>query len=154
MRKGDTIPGLLSILFGSVFMIAASVNPQLTVVAKTADGVPGAGFFPYLLGGTIITFGILLTIRGAKQKGTVTYIHLTKECRRNVRILLLSLTGLLVFLVLWKLTGIFMAGILVLCLYLNYLFERTWKYNVIYSIVFTVFIYIVFSLFFSIQFAA
>lgn len=152
MHKGDTVPGLLSILFGGLFVAATVVNPQLTAVAQTSDGVPGAGFFPYLLGGAIILLGIVLLIRGIRQHGTVQYIQLDEEGKKNVKVLLLSLLGIIALLVFWRLTNQFIIGVPILCLYLNWLFERKWLFNILYAGIFSAFIYLVFTVGFSVQF--
>jgi len=154
MKKGDTIPGIISVLFGAMFVLATTINPQLTFEGKTSDGVPGAGFFPYLLGGLIIIFGIALVVRGIKQNGTVQFVVLDEEGKKNVRTLIFSIIGLIVFLVVWKFTGWFIPLVFVLSLYFNKLFERTIKFNLIYSVVVTIFIYLVFVMGFSIQFVA
>lgn len=154
MKKGDTIPGIISVLFGAMFVLATTINPQLTFEGKTSDGVPGGGFFPYLLGGLIIIFGIALVVRGIKQNGTVQFVVLDEEGKKNVRTLIFSIIGLIVFLVVWKFTGWFIPLVFVLSLYFNKLFERTIKFNLIYSVVVTIFIYLVFVMGFSIQFVA
>ena len=154
MHKGDTIPGIITVLFGLLFVVATAVNPQLTAVSKTSDGVPGAGFFPYLLGFSTMVLGALSVLRGLRQKGQVQYINLDEETKQNLKTLALSVLGLVVFLVFWKLTSQFMICMLVLCLYLNWLFQRSWKFNIIYSAVFTAFIYLTFKVGFSIQFIA
>lgn len=154
MHKGDTIPGLLVCAFGLAFLIATLLTPNLTIQSTTSDGVPGAGFFPYLLGSAVTLLGAALFVRGLRQKGTVQYIKLDPEIQKNLKILLLTVVGLVVFLAFWQLTHLFTVGVLLFCLYLNRLFERPWKFNAIYSVVFTVFIYAVFTLGFSIQFGA
>ncbi len=154
MHKGDTIPGVITMLFGLLFVAATAANPKLTAISQTSDGVPGAGFFPYLLGFGVMILGALLVIRGLRQKGQVQYINLEEETKQNLKILALSVLGIVVFLAFWKLTGQFIIGMLILCLYLNRLFQRSWKFNIIYSAVFTAFIYFTFFVGFSIQFVA
>ena len=154
MYKGDTIPGVITMLFGLIFVTATAANPKLTAVSQTSDGVPGAGFFPYLLGFGVIILGALLVMRGLRQKGQVQYINLEEETKQNLKVLFLSMLGIVLFLVFWKLTGQFIIGMLIVCFYLNWLFQRSWKFNVIYTVAFTAFIYLTFFVGFSIQFVA
>lgn len=154
MHKGDTIPGLLVCAFGLTFLISTIMTPNLTIQSTTSDGVPGAGFFPYLLSTVVTLLGAALTVRGIRQKGSVQYIKLDPEILKNLKVLALTVLGLVVFLAFWQLTHLFIVGVLLFCLYLNKLFERSWKFNAVYTVIFTVFIYAVFTLGFSIQFGA
>lgn len=152
MFKGDTMPGILVTLFGGAFFTATYLNPKLTAISMTSDGVPGAGFFPYILSCAIILLGLILTIRGIKQHGTVHFVLLDEEGKLNVKILLLSLLGLLAVMLIWRYVGFFFVCVFLFCLYLNFLFKRTFKFNILYSVIFTGFVYLVFSVGFSVQF--
>ncbi len=152
LLKGDVIPGILTVLFGVFFYITTIVTPNLDFGAQTSDGVPGAGFFPYLLSGTICILGIFLIIRGIKQKGTIQYFVLDEELKKNLRILLLTFLGIIGFLILWKVTGLFLLGVFLFSFYLNKVFGRSWKYALLYALVLSLFIYLVFFKAFSIQF--
>ena len=153
MHKGDTIPGALVAAFGITFLIATLSNSRLTIAPATADGVPGAGFFPFIMSSLLTVFGIVLVIIGILQKGKVSYINFTPETKRNLKMLLLVVIGLIGFFIFWNVTNWFYAGVLILSLYLNKIFERSWKFTIIYSTIFATFIYITFSLAFSIQFS-
>ena len=50
MHKGDTIPGIITALFGFSVAIYTLMEDTMRVNAQSSDGVPGAGFFPVLLG--------------------------------------------------------------------------------------------------------
>lgn len=150
--KGDTVPGIITILFGVFFFIMTIIAPNVSFGSTTSDGVPGAGFFPYLLSGIIIIFGTMLTVRGLKKNGELQFLKLDEEIKKNLRVLLLTLIGLIVFLTFWHITNLFYVGVLLFCVYLNKVFGRDWKFTIIYTVVFTLFIYLVFAKAFSIQF--
>ena len=50
MHKGDTIPGLLTAIFGFAVALYTLSEDTMKFRAQSSDGVPGAGFFPVLLG--------------------------------------------------------------------------------------------------------
>lgn len=152
MHKGDTIPGILVTLFGAIFFVGTVTNSELSFGSVTSDGVPGAGFFPYLLSIAVMLMGITLAIRGIRQRGTAEYIKTEKETKKNLKILALTMIGLLVFLAIWQFIGQFFIGMFLYILYLNRVLERTWKYTIMYAVIFTAFVYLVFSFGFSIQF--
>ena len=45
MHKGDTIPGLITAIFGYSVAIYTLLEDTMRVNAQSSDGVPGAGFF-------------------------------------------------------------------------------------------------------------
>ncbi|MDD2958881.1 MAG: tripartite tricarboxylate transporter TctB family protein [Lachnospiraceae bacterium] len=157
--KADTIAGLICMAFGVFFLIMTALNPQMAFVATTSDGVPGGGFFPYILSVAIILMGGGLTVRGIKTEAE-QYVDMTPENKKNMKVLLLMVAGLVVFLIAWKLTAphfgnnAFMACVFLFEIYLNKLFERSWKFALIYAVIFTAFIYLVFNMGFSILFNA
>lgn len=150
--KGDVIPGLLVILMGIFFLITTKFTPNLAFGSTTSDGVPGAGFFPYIFSVILIIFGIALLLRGLKQNGSVQYMKLDDELRINLKMLFYTVIGLIVFLAFWQLTTLFFVGVFLFCIYLNIIFQRTRKFTAIYAVGFTLFVYLVFSVAFSIQF--
>lgn len=151
-RKGDTVPGILTVLFGLAFLIMTRTNNHLSFAATTTDGVPGAGFFPYILSVLVIVTGICLFIRGIKQNGTKQYVTVNAEMKSNIKIVVLTAAGLAVFLIFWYITGVFIAGTLLFVIYLNKIYRRTWRFTLLYGVIFTIFIYLVFKMAFSIQF--
>ena len=95
---------------------------------------------------------IALTIRGLRQAGAVDYFKMTDEIRGNVKVAALVLLGLICFLVLWKLTNLFVPLVFVFAVYLNVLFKRSWKFTIIFSVIITAFIYLLFVRGFSVTF--
>lgn len=150
--KGDSFPGIITVLFGVFFLVKTLTTETMTFVAATSDGVPGAGFFPCILSGALILTGILLTVRGIRQNGEKRYVRMDEEMKGNMKVLLLTVAGLTAFLVFWYFTGLFIIGALLLAVYLNKLYERQWRFTLIYAVVFTAFIYLVFVMAFSIGF--
>ncbi len=157
--KADAIAGLLCMALGAFFLIMTATNHQLSFIATTSDGVPGGGFFPYILSVLIIIMGGALVVRGLRQADK-QYVQWTPENKKNLKIMFLTVAGIVVFLIAWKITApyfgnnAFMACVFLLEIYLNKLFERSWKFTLIYAVVFTLFIYLVFNLGFSILFNA
>ena len=151
--KGDLVPGIIAILFGLfVLFLTLTGSDMAILVTKKRGSVPGPGFFPFICGLLIVVFGIVLTIRGIRQKGTVSYYNLTEEMRGNIKTALLVLAGLVCFLIIWKLTNLFIPLVFVYAVYLNVVFKRSWKFTIIFSIIITAFIYLLFMRGFSVTF--
>ena len=115
--KGDVVPGILVTLMGVFFLVMTRITPNLSFGSTTSDGVPGAGFFPYIFSVILSVLGIVLLARGIKQNGTVQYIKIDDELRLNLKILSFTMLGLLVFLAFWQLTGLFFVGVFLFCIY-------------------------------------
>lgn len=152
MHKGDTIPGLITAIFGFSVVTYTLLEDTMKVNAQSSDGVPGAGFFPVLLGLVVGVLGLALMFRGLKQKGSVQYMKLDPELKQNLKTLLLTVAGLVVFFVLWQTTKQFILCVPVLCFFLNLIFGRKLKHNIIYTVVFTIFLYLAFVVGFKVQF--
>ena len=152
MHKGDTIPGLLTAIFGFAVAFYTLSEDTMKFRAQSSDCVPGAGFFPVLLGFVVGILGIALMVRGLAQKGSVQYFKLDEELRGNLKTLILAVIGIVVFFVLWQTTKQFILCVPVLCFFLNFIFGRDIKYNLIYTVVFTVFLYAAFVVGFKVQF--
>lgn len=150
--KGDLIPGIVATLFGALVVILTLTGENMAIlVAKKRGSVPGPGFFPLICGAFLVLFGLLLVIRGLRQMD-VDYFKMTDEMRGNIKIALLVLAGLVVFLILWKLTNWFIPLVFVYAVYLNVLFKRSWKFTLVFSVVVTAFIYLLFVRAFSVTF--
>ena len=144
MHKGDTIPGLITAVFGYSVAIYVLLEDTMRWNAQSSDGVPGAGFFPVLLG--------ILFIRGLLQKGSVQYFQVDPEIKFNLKRLGLAALSMIVFFILWRTTHQFIVCVALVCFGLNAVFGRKLKYNIIYTVVFTAFIYAAFVVGFSVQF--
>lgn len=155
----DTVAGIVTILVGLFFLIMTAIDPKMTF-GIGSDFAPGPGFYPYILSIMIVIFGIALVSRGMKIAGTKQYFDMNDERRSNIKMMVQLVAGLVVFLALWKLLApnfgdiIFYIGVFLFEIYMNKIFERSWKYAFIYAAVFTVFVYLVFCLGFKISFNA
>ena len=152
MHKGDTIPGLITAIFGYSVAIYTLLEDTMRVNAQSSDGVPGAGFFPVLLGCAVGILGPSLFVRGLLQKGSVQYFQVDPEIKFNLKRLGLTAVSIVIFFILWQTTKRFIVCVPILCFALNAIFGRKLKYNIIYTVVFTAFIYLAFVVGFSIQF--
>lgn len=152
MHKGDTIPGLITALFGFSVAIYTLLEDTMRFNAQSSDGVPGAGFFPVLLGFVVGILGVVLMVRGLYQKGTVQYFKLDPEIKKNLKTLALAVVGIVVFFILWQTTKQFIVCVPFLCFFLNLIFGRGLKYNIIYTVIFTTFLYLAFVVGFKVQF--
>ena len=151
--KGDTIPGIVSVLFGALVLILTLTGDNMAIlVAKKRGNVPGPGFFPFVCGALTVVFGVVLILRGLKQNGTVDFFEMTDEMRGNVKTALMVTAGLVCFLLLWKLTGLFIPLVFVFAVYLNLLFKRSIQFTLIFSAIITVFIWLLFVRGFSVTF--
>ena len=151
--KGDTIPGIVALLFGVLVLFLTFTGENMAIlVAKKRGSVPGPGFFPFICGAFTILFGLLLILRGIRQNGSVDFFEMTDEMRGNVKTALLVFIGFVCFLVLWKLTSQFIPLVFVFAVYLNLLFKRSIKFTLIFSVVITLFIYLLFVRGFSVTF--
>lgn len=148
MFKGDTVPGCFFIGFGLLFLFPSL---GLGVASPTSDGVPGAGFFPTIMAVLLIVFGILLTINGIKSKGSLVYFEMDEEQKANVKPFFITMISICVFFALWKVIG-FYFSVLIFCFFLNKVYQRNFKFNITYSILFTALIYFVFTVALKIQF--
>ena len=153
MRKGDAVSGIAITLLGFGVVVYTLAENTMRFNAQTSDGVPGAGFFPVLLGTVLGILGVVLLIRSILEKGGRTPPSGSREeTRKNIKMLLLTIAAIVVFFVLWQLTKLFILWALALVVFLNFIFERAWKFNIIYSVVFVAFIYLAFVVGFSVQF--
>ena len=152
MHKGDTIPGLITAIFGYSVAIYTLLEDTMRVNAQSSDGVPGAGFFPVLLGFAVGILGTILFVRGILQKGSVQYFQVDPEIKFNLNRLSLTAVSIVIFFILWQTTKRFIVCVPSLCCARNAVFGRKLKYNIMYTVVFTAFIYLAFVVGFSIQF--
>ena len=82
--KGDTIPGIVSLLFGAIVLFFTFTGENMAIlVAKKRGSVPGPGFFPAICGALTVVFGVVLILRGIRQNGSADYFKMTEEMRRT-----------------------------------------------------------------------
>ncbi|AWE43025.1 MULTISPECIES: tripartite tricarboxylate transporter TctB family protein [unclassified Actinobaculum] len=181
LRKDDLISGGLAFLVGGAFLVSAIRDSNLTFEAATSDGVPGAGFFPIVLGALLAALGLVLAVRAlvtsfsTTRKGPTAPSERAQavlepehvaveqassepelepaERKQDALLLLGTLALLAVFLTFWHATGWFYPGLYVMTLLMSALYRRPLRFLLIFPACFTLFIYLAFTLGFSIQFA-
>lgn len=151
MKKNDTIPGIITTVFGVILMAYILSNPKLPLISRNSNGVLGNGFYSFVCAAGMTLCGVLLTLRGLRQKG-VDYMQLTPEKKQNLKTIFMMIGLLALLLVLWKVTNLFLILLPFYVFGINMLLKRGWKYSLIFTIVFTAFIVGLFYFGFSIQF--
>ena len=158
MLKGDFIPGVVTTLFGGTALTLTLTGKNMQIAPSRLTGnAPGPGFFPVICSSLLIIFGIMLIIRGLRQKGTVNYFVITDEIRGNIKVALAVFFGLVVMLIAWKLLSpvfdyAFITCAFLFAIYLNVLFKRSPLFTVLFSLGLTALIYFMFMEGFSVTF--
>lgn len=148
MYKGDTIPGFLLTGIGAMFLIPGI---GLGVAPSTSDHVPGAGFFPVFVSSVVIILGILLVLKGLKANGKQRYFEMDDEQKSNILPFFSTIAAVIAFFLIWKFVRFEIAA-LVFCLFVNWIYKRSWKYNIAFSVIFVAAIYCIFALGLKIEF--
>ena len=147
MKKDDVIIGVFSAITGIVFLI---MSYPLGFVEK--NGIPAAGFFPLISSAGLILISCFLIIIGLRSDDRVSYWYLKPFQAENKRSFFLTIAGIVAFLVLWKYVSFTIAAYL-LSLYLNYVYKQSFKYNVIFTLVFITVLIICFQKIMLVQFS-
>jgi len=118
--------------------------PALGFPGGSGDGSPGPGYFPIIVSTIIIILAIVLAVGYIRHKEK--YFQTNETERSNLPVLLITggavvlYTIFFMFLPYIPLTIVFMG-------FLNWLYKRKWIFNVIFSVLFAVISYIIFSKF-------
>ena len=158
MLKGDTVPGLVTALLGGTVLTMTLTGKNMQIAPSRQTGnAPGPGFFPMICSVLLLIFGIMLIIRGIRQKGAVNYFVITDEIRGNIKVGLAVFAGLVVMLIAWKLLSpafdyAFIAVAFLFAVYLNVLFKRKPLFTILFSLGITALIYFMFMRGFSVTF--
>lgn len=149
MQKKNVISGVLFILLG-VIVIPASLS--LGLESTTSDGVPGAGFFPFVMSVGIILLGLLTIVQAVfklkKEKDLVREKYPRENYLKSAMIFLM----ILVYIVLWHIVGYYIATF-VIAVSANLFFKRSLKFTFMFSSILTLLIYLIFTVGLRIQFA-
>lgn len=151
-KKGDTVPGIFSLVIGALTLIYIFQNPKMVVLGGTDGSGVGPGLFPFISAAALIVFGAMLTLRGVRQQGTVDYFMLTDEKKRNLKKVELLTVCIIIFLIVWKISRSFFSILPIYVFIVNKLFKRSTKFALIFTIGMTAFIYGLFAIGFSIRF--
>lgn len=131
MSRPDLVTGGLFAAFGVALVASGASFPP------SAGGLPGAGFFPRIIGGVTVGLGCALVYQG--RKGTTTGFELA-----NPRQVLGTAALLMLYLLLWG-SGFFVVRTLaLLALTLRFLGQR-WGPALGYSGALTAFVYLAFD---------
>lgn len=146
MKKDDGIIGIVFAVVGLAFFTMA-----LPFGVKGADGQLAAGFFPLLSSGALIIASVIVAVKGFRSQDRDGYWKLSEDQVENKRIFLLTIIGVVVFLLLWKIVA-FSAAAYLLSLFLNWVYKRTWKFNLLFTVIFVTMLIICFEKIMLVQF--
>ena len=152
IKKGDTIPGIFSLFVGALALIFTYSNPKMIIWGAALKGGIGPGFFPFVCGMTLILFGVALILRGIKQNGTVDYFQMTPERKQNLKVVVMLVILLTLMLAGWKISELFFLCLPIYCFAVNKILKQSTKFSLIFTVVMTAFIYLLFNLAFTIRF--
>lgn len=153
VKKGDTIPGIFTVLVGALALLYVCTNSKMTVLVEQAKGTSlGPGFFPLLCGVFLILLGGLLILRGIKQNGSVDYFKMTAEKKKNIKRAALLALLCACMLVAWKISNLFFVCLPIYAFAVNKLLKRSYKFSIIFTVCITAFVYLLFRECFLISF--
>ena len=153
IKKGDTIPGIFSVLVGAFVLIYNFLNPKMNILADATRGGVGPGFFPFICGIALVVFGAILVIRGIKQNGSVDYFQMTPEKKANMKRVALLVGLIVLMLAAWKISKIFYICLPLYCFALNkFVIKHSTKFSIIFTVVITAFIYALVTIAFTVRF--
>ncbi|AYO29642.1 tripartite tricarboxylate transporter TctB family protein [Biomaibacter acetigenes] len=137
MVNGDVVLGVFTAIL-SIFWITQS----LKFPGGTADGVPGAGYFPILVASLLLVLSIILIYQGFKNKNV--YFDIKHWSNDTKKMLVMTIVVIAVFFALWYFTT-YIIACLVLTFGLGYAYKLSIKNNIILSILFSFGTYYVFN---------
>lgn len=137
MLNGDLIFGIITSLIGLAWIFMSRKFP-----VGTADGVPGAGYFPIRVGIALIIVSIVLIIKGLKKKKK--YFNVKEWPKENIKVFLLTILSVVVFMVLWVKMSYILASFILL-IFLGYFYKVKLIKNIIISVIFSIGTYLLFN---------
>lgn len=154
----ELLAGAITSLIGAVLFITTLLNPKLTFTTVLNDGTPGAGFFPMIFSAVLFALGLAMVIKnarkipGKKQPSEEMMAKKAAITKGNIIAAVAIFAAIILFIVFWKLTKQFYICLFGLTLAVNLLFRRPVRFTILFSIGLTVFMYLMFTVGFSIQF--
>lgn len=118
--------------------------PALGMPGGTSDGAPGPGYFPIIVSLVILVLCVLLVFKYLKDDKK--YFQQTENQRKNLPKLLITAGAIVLYTILFMFVP-FIPLTIVFMVFLNWYFGKKWIYNIVFSIVFTLVLYFVFSKF-------
>lgn len=152
IKKGDTIPGIFTLIFGITVMIYVLAHPKMAIIGDVSRGGVGPGFFPFVCSVILMIFGVILIFRGIKQNGSVDYFKMTPERKGNMKTAAMLVGSIVLLLVAWKLSKLFFICLPIYCFIVNKALRQTTKFAIIFTVVMTAFVYLLFKVAFTIRF--
>jgi sterol desaturase/sphingolipid hydroxylase (fatty acid hydroxylase superfamily) len=146
--KGDIVSGIITIVFGLFFFIG-SIDVGIT--AKTSDQASGAGLFPFVVSLFLILFGFILLIKGFRSTSKESYLTMDEDTKENLKPFILTIVAVIIFLVIIKFLP-FMVALFILLVFLNWIYKRNLKFNLIFSSLVIIFVYTIFVVLLNVQF--
>lgn len=145
-----------NIAFGTVFtgigLLFLFVSLRYGIASPTSDGVPGAGFFPFLVSALVVLLGIaLIALSLLHRDGQPSPFHMDKEQRENILPFALTIIAIFAFFALWRLIPFEWAA-LAFCLFMNRAYGRSWRFNILFSVIFVFSIHYIFNRLLFVQF--
>ena len=160
----ELLAGGITSLIGAVLFVTTLLNPKLTFATVLNDGTPGAGFFPMIFSAILFVLGIVMVIKNTREIIKKRQLHgepnesdempveVTSITKENIITALSIFAAIILFTVFWKLTKQFYMCLFILTLAINLFFHRPVRFTVIFSAGLTAFMYLMFTVGFSIRF--
>jgi len=139
MNKAGLVFVGISIAVALFFMI-----PALSMPGGSADGAPGPGYFPTIISVIVIVLSVVLGIEYIKEDKKT--FDQTETQKKNKPTLFIVCITTLVYTILFAFIP-FIPLTIVAVGFINWLLGKKWIPNIVFSIVFTLIIYFVFSKF-------
>ena len=152
IKKGDTIPGIFTFLFGTLALVYIFSHPKMAILGDVSRGGVGSGFFPFVCSVILMIFGVILVFRGVRQNGTVDYFQMTPERKANVKVVIMLVVFIALLLAAWKISELFFLCLPIYCFAVNRALKQSAKFSIIFTAIMTAFIYLLFKIVFTIRF--
>lgn len=118
--------------------------PALGMPGGTSDGAPGPGYFPTIVSVVVLFLCIPLLIGYLKDKKK--YFQQDETQKKNLPSLLIVMVAICLYCVLFMYVP-FIPLTIAFIVFFNWYFGQKWVFNIVFSIVFTLLIYFIFSKF-------
>jgi len=139
MNKAGLVFVGISIAVALIFMI-----PAFSMPGGSVDGAPGPGYFPIILSTLVIILAIIQGLSYLKED--VKTFQQTETQKKNRPTLFIVCITTLVYTILFAYIP-FIPLTIVGVGFINWLFGKRWISNLIFSVVFTMVLYVIFSKF-------
>ena len=132
------------IVFVSSFIAIAALFLIMALGFPGEDraNTPGPGYFPIIISVVIIFISLILGFFYLRDKEK--YFNKNETEKKNLPIMLITSGAIIVYIIALMFIPFIPLTILFI-LFLNRLYKRPWKFNIIFSVIFTLSVYFVFS---------